>query len=123
MKVSQIMNKFNSTEDRVSKIQTSKEREQMFKIETLNLKRFEKEVALKRLNNQREYHKEKIMNDIRLKMERAEYMQEQKEELNSKRKEVSEQVNKQKIDVMEKFDKILKKNRGIKVKYLIIIAR
>ena len=42
-------------------------------------------------------------------------MQEQQEKIRVKRKQVSEQVYKQKLDIMGKFDKILKKNRGIAV--------
>ena len=79
------------------------------------MRRFEKEVSLKRIYNKQEYEKEKIIRNIREKMDFIETVQDQKVELNKKRKKLSEQVFKQKLDIMEKFDKILKKNRGVAV--------
>ena len=115
MKVSQILTKFNQTEDKLVERRKSTERELMIKHETSNMKRFEKEVILKRICNIQEYNKEQILNTIKDKMERFEMIQEQKEQINKKRKQVSEEINKQKIEIMEKFDKILKKNRGVAV--------
>merc|ERR1712166_1046011 len=53
------------------------------------------------------------MSSINFKIDRVEGMQEQTDKINTKRKQVSEQVNKQKLDIMGRFNNILKKNRGI----------
>merc|ERR1712032_670910 len=97
----------------MGELKKSAERDKILNRLSSNMKRFEKEVALKRIHNKHEYDKEQIIRNIQEKQEYVETVQDQKVKLNRKRKEISEQVYKEKLDIMGKFDKILKKNRGV----------
>jgi len=116
-KINSLLNKFSITEDRVMQRQKALEREMMFKQEKSSMKKLEKETIIKRLHNKAEFEKEQIIKEIKEKSEKLEMIKLQKVKVNEKRKEVAEQVFKQKQEVMEKFEKIMRRNKGITVSY------
>jgi hypothetical protein len=87
----------------------------MFKQEMSTIKRSEKSRIIKRMHNVEEYKKEKKLEEINEKMRRAEEFKYQKQLMLEKKKEISDEIERQKREVMEKFDKIMKKNKGINV--------
>ena len=87
----------------------------MFKQEKSTIKKFEKQKIIKRLQNKDQYEKEDMLNELKEKSEKVEMIKIQKQKINEKRKKASEQIFKQKQEVMEKFEKIMKRNKGITV--------
>ena len=78
-KISQIIEKFNLTEDRVRERQKSLEREQVLTRVSSNMKRFEKDVTLKRIHNKNKFMlKTGLKNN--LKSEKIESEEESEEE-------------------------------------------
>jgi hypothetical protein len=116
-KVNEILDKIDKTEKKVIQTKNSFEREMMFRQEKSTLKKMEKLKIIKRINNVVEYEKEQIASQLREKNEVLEMLKTQKMRVNDKRKDFSEHLLKQKQEVMVKFDLMMKKNKGISVRY------
>ena len=82
--------------------------EYLKKQEEAKVKKYEKDKLLERLNNQQIYKNNKRLRELREKEKRQENYQKQKLKMEEKRQEISEKIQKEKQNVINKFDKLMK---------------
>lgn len=88
----------------------------MLKNELNNIKYEEKILNYRRLLKQQEYENLLNLEKLNEKSKRMEEYRDQKSLLATKKRQLQEEIHKQKKDVMEKFDKILSSNKGLTVR-------
>jgi len=114
-KVGVILDKLNYQEKRIKNKRETIEKELMFKHEKEFIKRKNKEIVLERLSNIQEYNNELNKRKIEDKIIRAEEIKSQKMMISMKKKKMAEDISKQKNEILNKFEKLVKKNTGVTV--------
>ena len=114
-KVEEILEKVTKVQNRIEVKQAEHERELMLKNEYNNIKRKKKVKVLNRLSKIQEYQNDINKQKLEEKMRRAEEFKEQKLYFLNQKKEMADNIAKQKSDVLVKFDKMMKNNGTISV--------
>lgn len=112
-KKQKILTKIHHVDNTINKQKQENERKNMLKHEQEVCKNYEKKIQLKRLEKMTEFEVEEKLNEMRTKQERIDHIKQQKYMMLCKKREMSDEVSKQKREVKERFDIVMKKHRGI----------
>jgi len=113
MKSNSILVKLDHVDKSIQWKQEQEGKVRMFKNELGNLKKEEFKSNLKKREKVQEYYREVNVRKLREKEERAAQMKQYKSEVLAQKRGVQEQNNKQKKQVMELFDKMMKNSNSI----------
>lgn len=112
-KKSKILTKIHHVDETINKQKQENERKNMLKHEQEVCKNYEKKIQLKRLEKMTEFEVEEKLNEMRSKQDRIDHIKAQKYMMLCKKREMSDAVSKQKREVKERFDIVMKKHKGI----------
>jgi len=110
-----ILDKLVEKDSNVKNKKVMLEKDMMYKHEYEELKRSEKKKIINRLSKINEFNRTKTVIKLNEKAKKIDEFKEFKNQMTQKRIEMASQVSKQKLEVVEKFDKMMRKNKGISV--------
>ena len=112
-KKQKILKKIEHTERLIEKQKEENEIKLMFKQEENSMKMEEKKLYLKRLDKINEYEIAKKIETIRNKDIKMEEIKNEKFQISCKKREMAEELAKQKKEIKDKFDLVMKKHKNI----------